>query len=219
MFYNDVERLTNDLNRKSKNSFTSNVTGLTPNTIYYVRAYATNNVGTAYGNQENFITLTSIPLTIGDNYGGGKVAYILQAGDPGYVSGQSHGIIAAPTDQSLNIQWFNGVYFAVGAYGLTLGTGNANTNTIVTEQGTGSYAAKLCYDLVLNGYNDWYLPSQDELNQLYINRTAIGGFAMQVYWSSSEFGINNTWYQSFLSGFQGFDWKYGEQHVRAVRAF
>ncbi len=37
-------------------SFTSNIIGLTPNTTYYVRAYATNSEGTAYGNQVNFIT-------------------------------------------------------------------------------------------------------------------------------------------------------------------
>jgi uncharacterized protein (TIGR02145 family) len=36
--------------------FASSLTGLTPNTTYYVRAYATNSVGTAYGNQENFMT-------------------------------------------------------------------------------------------------------------------------------------------------------------------
>ena len=39
-------------------SFTSNLTGLTPNTKYYVRAYATNNVGTAYGNEVTFIYIT-----------------------------------------------------------------------------------------------------------------------------------------------------------------
>jgi uncharacterized protein (TIGR02145 family) len=38
-------------------TFTSNLIGLTANTIYYIRAYATNSVGTAYGNQLNFTTL------------------------------------------------------------------------------------------------------------------------------------------------------------------
>ena len=40
-------------------SFTSSITGLTPNTTYYVRAYATNSVGTAYGNEESFSTSTA----------------------------------------------------------------------------------------------------------------------------------------------------------------
>lgn len=37
-------------------SFTSNITGLTANTTYYVKAYATNSSGSAYGNQVNFTT-------------------------------------------------------------------------------------------------------------------------------------------------------------------
>ena len=46
-------------------SFTSSITGLTANTIYYVRAYATNSVGTVYGNQVSFTTslLTKPVLT------------------------------------------------------------------------------------------------------------------------------------------------------------
>lgn len=39
--------------------FSSAMVGLTPNTTYYVRAFATNGVGTAYGSQLSFITLTS----------------------------------------------------------------------------------------------------------------------------------------------------------------
>jgi len=46
-------------------SFTSNITGLTANTPYYVRAYATNNAGTAYGNQVTFTTTgTGTPPTV-----------------------------------------------------------------------------------------------------------------------------------------------------------
>ena len=43
-------------------TFVSNLTGLIPNTPYYVRAYATNNVGTAYGNEISFTTLSNITL-------------------------------------------------------------------------------------------------------------------------------------------------------------
>lgn len=43
-------------------SFASEITGLTENTVYYVRAYATNSEGTAYGNQESFTTLEEIDL-------------------------------------------------------------------------------------------------------------------------------------------------------------
>ena len=161
----------------------------------------------------------SQPLAIGDSYGGGKVAYILQSGDPGYKPGQVHGLIAAVSDQSILAEWGCEGTNIPGAEGMALGTGNQNTIDIVNGCGTG-IAALICDNLVLNSYSDWYLPSKDELNKLYLNKVAIGGFASFYYWSSSENNNSSAWSQGLLNGTQTSAYfKTSALHVRAVRAF
>lgn len=158
-------------------------------------------------------------LAIGDSYGGGKVAYIFQTGDPGYISGQVHGLIAAVSDQSTGAKWGCYQEDMLGAKGMALGTGNQNTIDIVTECSTGGIAARICDDLELEGYSDWYLPSKDELNKLYLNKVAIGGFENSYYWSSSEIDSYGAWRQLFTNGGQANFLKNYPYYVRAVRAF
>src|SRR5690606_332382 len=86
-------------------SFTSNLSGLTANTTYYVRAYATNSVGTAYGNEVSIITVPAI----GDPHQGGIVFYL---------DGYGGGLIAAPSDQSTGAEW--------GCYGTDLNGDNSS---------------------------------------------------------------------------------------------
>ncbi len=199
-------------------SFISSLSVLTPNTTYYVRAYATNSIGTAYGATVTFKT----SIKIGDTYGGGIVAYVLQSGDPGYIAGDNHGIIAASSDRSSGIRWYNGAYTNTNASGTTIGTGNSNTNSIVSIQGAVSYAAKLCSDLVLGVYSDWYLPSKDELNKLYLNRSIIGNFnstALSNYWSSSQYNDYTAYCIQFSSGNINQAYKDKLFLVRAIRSF
>jgi hypothetical protein len=162
-------------------SFTSSITGLIAEQTYYVRAYATTSVGTAYGPEISFTTI--LVLNIGTPYRGGVVAYLDNTG--------IHGFIAATADQSTGIIWhFERVLWKTevsGAKATSIGSGVTNTNAIVAKYGAEANAARLCYDLVQGGYSDWVLPSSGELQVLMNNNAAIGGFStsFSYYWSSS----------------------------------
>ena len=67
--------------------------------------------------------------------------------------------------------------------------------------------------------NGWRLPNKDELNILYKNKDKIGGFANSSYWSSTEYGSTDAWYQYFANGDQDSFYKNDTSYVRAVRNF
>lgn len=160
---------------------------------------------------ENDPTSIPLPLAVGQAYGGGVIFYLDDTG--------TSGLIAAPFDQGTDVPWFNGTTLVTHATGTGLGAGSENTAAIVATLGSGSYAAFLCDELVLNGFSDWYLPSKDELNALFLQRDAVGGFATGFYWSSTEHGEGSAWEQVFNSGTQYFTNKNFHINVRAVRTF
>jgi hypothetical protein len=110
-----------------------------------------------------------------------------------------------------------------GADGTAIGTGRQNTTDIVNGCATSGIAARLANDLTLGGQSDWFLPSKDELNQMYINlhsaSTPLGGFSTDYYWSSSEFADIFADGQNFVGGGQNNGGKTNLYYVRPVRAF
>lgn len=110
---------------------------------------------------------------------------------------------AAPSDQSTGVYWANE---------------------------TGFDARSICAELIIGDYSDWFLPSKDELNKMYINLksgtdensityTPVGGFADDHYWSSTEYDAFNAWSQYFPNGNQLDYFKNLTISVRAARAF
>jgi hypothetical protein len=203
------------LKRKSDSTkvgvFSVRLGGLRPNTKYYARAYATNSTGTGYSNQVEFSTGE---VRIGDLYKGGIVFYLDASG--------KHGLISALPGNNHAGEWgCTGV--SVPGTKTEIGTGQANTKLIIAACAgdAKNNAAKWCDDLVDNGWNDWFLPSRDELAEMYKNRDLIG-FNDALRWSSSEADANTAWAQGFgpaSGGSAAVNKSTTTVGVRAIRAF
>ncbi len=106
-----------------------------------------------------------------------------------------------------------------------IGTGKSNSAVIVAKlneaPADSDRAAQLCDALAHGGYDDWFLPSLYELNQMYVNLKSmgVGNFSNHTYWSSSEIDENIAWSQGFTNGNQGFNVKNSYPKTRAARAF
>jgi hypothetical protein len=110
----------------------------------------------------------------------------------------------------------------------SMGTGKTNTQAIMREannRGGGfGWAAQACDALVVNGFDDWFLPSRDELHYMYGNLhiQGLGDFKSEWYWSSTfvdSYTINYWFRENFANGDQQ-DYPYQDQvNVRACRQF
>ena len=158
-------------------------------------------------------------IYVGAPYQGGIIFYVDGSGE--------HGLIAAPSDYPDPVSWSNGNdTVRTTASATAVGTGKANTAALVQQLGVGNYAAYVCDQLVLNGYDDWFLPSQEELYMLCGRRGKIGGFQPEWYWGSTDllgqprapYAIN-AHFGTGSTKFNGAMNKGEKNRVRPVRSF
>ena len=190
--------------------------------------------GTSWTNLIGGTAATPPPPQVGDYRDGGVVFYV--APSPTDLNGDGNddtGLVCAVEDQSSGIKWdSNGTdtTFPTGAYGVGIGTGSSNTSIVINQQISAqtNYGVALAANYNGGGFNDWFLPSKDELNKMYdnkstINTTAISNageaFANKSYWSSTEDNQDQSFIQSLDFGGQIPSAKNNLFRVRAVRAF
>lgn len=124
---------------------------------------------------------------------------------------------AAPADLEDLMAW--GDNTDLSETGTAIGAGERNTAAMAKKLGKRDFAAQACAFFALGGFDDWFLPSKDELQEMFLQKTAIGGFTVGNYWSSSESGYGSAWGEGFGLGGQGNGFKGGPYYIRPIRAF
>lgn len=198
----------------SGDSFSDTIAALAYNTVYYVRAYATNSAGTSYSEQVELKTKNT-QYTIGQILQGGKVFYIDSTGE--------HGLVYAQFYHYEHMPWAAWPYIneRIGTTLPKAGEGKSNTQKILASGNNApNTAAKYCDDFVHNGYSDWFLPSTNELYLVRAAATTFNEISGSLYWSSSEAGGLNVYLTPInaIASF-GYDTKDHGWGVIPVRAF
>ena len=152
-------------------------------------------------------------LTIGQAHGGGF--YVGDITDDGV---KYHLIVAPKASGEAVKKWVDTVMVATSKT-----NGPGNTSAILNNQTVTYPAAQFCADLRIGGFDDWYLPSKDELDVACKARKALAAigeaFAASYFWSSTEYSTVYAWYQYFFSGNPGNQNHYTKTNGSYVRAF
>ena len=233
---------------KGTGEFVANATGLVVGNTYYVRAYATNTQGTAYGEEvvADFKAIAPQVETVSGTYTSTTTVYLIgkitNVGDPEYTErGFIYATIQNPTlddasvtkvvvaktsstqfEKEVSISNLSSVTYYLRAYvkssagtfyGEVLKTNqeyllylelptfsfSGNLYRVYPDIGamTWQHAMDACDDLTYGGFTDWYLPSEEELDAMYEQKSSIGGFSSTYYWSSTDYSSTEARYRRF----------------------
>jgi len=178
------------------------------------------------GAGEMSVWLSKEEYALGDTGPAGGVIFYI---NPNCAADGWRYLEAAPFDQSAGAKWGCFRTLIPGARGAAVGTGKQNTLDMIAACKTPGTAADLCANFTLNGIGGWFLPSIDELTQMYVNLklAGIGDFGNSEiadnysYWSSTQRTADMANHLDFADNGrrQHYDDKDFPRRIRAVRAF
>ncbi len=197
------------------------VTSLLPNTTYYVKAYTKEGSKVYYSAEYTFKTAGATGAS------GGVIFY-----DKGEFTDGWRYMEAAPANLIYNgsnkIRW-GCTGSMVNQTQSVMGSGSANTTRIMSQCTEANCAARLCKNYTINGLNDWFLPSEEELMAFYKSSKNVYNIATnpwndvsdKYFWSSTE--AQNSSDARILDGYAGYMWGYTKSYnmvrVRPFRRF
>jgi hypothetical protein len=179
------------------------------------------------GNSQQSCNFCGFEHYVGEVYGGGVIFELWKDN-----TGVEHGLIVSLNDLSTSHIWSDVSNVLIGSSAQSSWNGAQNTQAIITQTGHTNSAALLCTNYSGGGFNDWYLPSLQQLYKLWHNLFIVNTvlsplsgateISNEYYWSSTEALTSTAYGLNFRSGFANSTASKSTPNpvsVRAVRAF